>query len=199
MNHTIDPPYYDSLEEALSYAFAMLAAGAKDRRSGFHTPAVGTIDLNGAPSVRTVVLRRFDPIERIIAFHTDMRTRKPKEIAANSRIAVHFYDAGRKLQLRTDCTARLEHGSEVARAAWTASRAMSRACYAQAFPPGDPLPEPDAYAHATPLEDEEAFRNFAVVRAKILRLEWLYLASKGHRRALFDWRGGELKCMWLAP
>jgi len=199
MNQHIDPPYYDNLDEALDYAFAMLAAGVKDRRSGFHTPAVATVNAQGAPAVRTVVLRRFEPAERMIAFHTDMRTRKPKEIAANAHIGVHFYDAGRKLQLRADCIARLEHGTDLARAAWDASRAMSRACYAQAVPPGDPLEHPGDYAQVTPLDDEDAFANFAVVRATILRLEWLYLSSKGHRRALFDWRSGALKSMWLAP
>lgn len=199
MTYDPDPPFYNDLGQALAYAFAMLNAGAKDRHSAFHTPTLGTITVNGTPSVRTVVLRNFDAGERILRFHTDLRSRKPEEIAANPNIAFHFYDAGKKLQLRTECAARIEHQSDDAKAAWAASRVMSRACYAQKFAPGEPLAGPEQLTSAGALADEAAFANFCIVKAQIMHLEWLYLAARGHRRAAFDWRGGELRKMWLAP
>ena len=38
-------------------------------------------------------------------------------------------------------------------------------------------------------ESEAGYKNFCVIRCKIKSIEWLYLAAKGHRRALIDLNG----------
>ena len=46
-------------------------------------------------------------------------------------------------------------------------------------------------------ESEAGYKNFCVIRCNIKSIEWLYLAAKGHRRALFDLENN--KKNWLVP
>jgi pyridoxine/pyridoxamine 5'-phosphate oxidase len=193
-----EPPHYHSLDAALDAALTILSIGAADRRSPFHTMTVATVREDGSPSARTVVLRSFDRAKRTLSFHCDARTRKFAELKRSPRFAAHFYDAGAKLQLRLDCEAALHSNDTVSEQAWAVSQPMSRECYRQAAAPGSALDDP-AEASASAKEAVEAFKNFAVISGRILALEWLYLASAGHRRALFTWRDGELRQSWLAP
>ena len=45
---------------------------------------------------------------------------------------------------------------------------------------------------------EEGYKNFSVIICKIKSIEWLYLAAKGHRRALINFKGAK-KFTWLVP
>ena len=65
-----------TLPDALDLAFAALAAGAADRHDAFHTPALASIGYDGAPALRTVILRRFDAAQRELQLHTDSRSPK---------------------------------------------------------------------------------------------------------------------------
>lgn len=198
MNANVPPPYYDDLAAALGFASGQMTAAVSDRRSGFHTPTVATIGIDGAPSARTVVLRYFDRPSRTLGFHTDVRSRKWLELQRDPRLSLHGYDAGRKLQLRFRCKSVLHRGDAVTEAAWAASRAMSRACYAQGLAPGALIDSPAA-ALENPRTDVSAYENFAVVRAEFDCMEWLYLAAQGHRRAEFRWADNVLLAQWLAP
>ena len=51
--------------------------------------------------------------------------------------------------------------------------------------------------HYTKEESETGYKNFCVIRCKVKSIEWLYLAAKGHRRALFDLENN--KKNWLVP
>ena len=192
------PAHYDNLDEALDAAWACLAAGASDRRSPLHTPSIASVDVEGFPAVRTVVLRAFDERSRNLSFHTDIRSQKCTEIARTPRIAVLFYDPDWKIQLRLSCAAQVHHGDEIAAESWRLSQPMSRVCYAQMLAPGAELRSPDS-ADPSSLAGAEAFDHFAVVRAEIVTLEWLYLAASGHRRAIFDWRSDEIRMRWVVP
>jgi hypothetical protein len=193
------PAWYDDLSGSLGEAWALLVRGAADRRHPFHTPSVATVAADGAPSVRTVVLRGADPAARIVRFHTDARSRKAAELAAEPRIALHAYHPGAKIQLRLAGRATLHHDGSVADAAWSATRPFSRACYRVAQAPGTPAEDPlGALAEAS--ADEQAGREaFLAVTVVVARMEFLYLAAAGHRRALFDWSGGTLAATWLVP
>lgn len=190
----------DDLDAAFACAWAMLAAGVTDRKAPFHTPTVATIAADGAPSLRTVVLRAADPKRRVLRFHTDRRSRKADEIAADPRIGLHFYDAGAKVQLRLDGRARLLAVGAGGEAAWDASRLFSRACYGLTPGPGAPIASSGAYVMPRSEADILAGApNFLAVEAEIVRLEWVFLHVDGHRRARFDWTGSAFAGTWLAP
>lgn len=186
MTSTEKPLFYDDLEGTRLEAWKLLTRGVADRRSAFHTPAIVTLGLDGAPRVRTVVLRAAEPSARLLRFHTDARSGKVAEIARDPRVGVHVYDARSKIQVRLDGVARVHPWpAQRAQAAWDASRPQSRSCYAQALAP--------AAAIATPHEGEaregEGVENFNIVEVEVTAIEWLYLFHAGHRRARFVWEG----------
>jgi hypothetical protein len=192
------PRHYFDLDAVLEKAWHCLAEGARFGKSGFHTANLATISVDGAPSIRTVVVRRFDRESRVLTFHTDIRSRKIAEIEANPRIAMHLYDPGSKIQIRLGCIATINHGNERSLESWRRSRPMSRMCYRQRLAPGERIDTPEA-AGGPLLSEDDGYAHFVAISARIETLEWLYLASEGHRRARFEWQGTVLAKTWLAP
>lgn len=186
---------YDDLAASCAYGWSMLERGVKDRKSAFHTPGIATVRADGSPTIRTVVLRGCDTQSKSLRFHTDTRSGKIAELAQNPLAAMHFYDAGAKIQLRL--SVRLETLSGTAfDAAWQATRPMSRECYQVIQSPGSALADPyDVDFDAAATRDGE--QHFVPVVAHVLQMEWLYLAARGHRRALFDFETDTQN--WLVP
>ncbi len=191
------PDFMTELGSALQHCLAMLGRGVSDRRHAFHTPTLASVDANGLPQARTLVLRGFDPAGRVLRFHTDRRAGKFADVSANPAVCVHTYDPKSALQLRLAGTARLllPETDALARQAWEASQEMSRRCYAITPGPGEvidaPLPAPpDAQA---------GIGNFAVLCVAVSRLEFLWLHASGHRRAAYDWHGDVCEARWLVP
>lgn len=192
------------LMATLHAAWAPLAAAVAMRCGPFHTPTVATISAAGVPRLRTVVLRGCEPSAWRLRFHTDRRSSKFAELAANPSIALHAYSRSAKLQVRLDGIAHLHCDDEIADLAWAHSRPSSRECYAQGPVPGTIVgaPEPDRSPVAGPLEPLNAARdNFCAVLVDVTVLEWLYLRAAGHRRAKFwhDCANGHTGGAWLAP
>ncbi|WP_342148510.1 pyridoxamine 5'-phosphate oxidase family protein [Methylorubrum sp. SB2] len=194
------PPFYDDLAAFRAEAWRRLAEGAETGRSPFHTPALATVDARGQPRLRTVVLRAADGAGGTLRFHCDARSDKAREIEAGSGAALHVYDAGAKLQLRIEGTARLHRDDALAEAAWTGSRAMSRVCYGVDPAPGTPLALGDAYSMPDESPDSRIGReNFSAVVVRVMRLDLLYLDRRGHRRAVFSREGEGWTERWVAP
>jgi len=62
--------------------------------------------------------------------------------------------------------------------------------------PGSAIASPlDVAFDAEATQDGEA--HFVPVRAHVETMEWLYLAARGHRRALFDFTQDTMD--WLVP
>jgi hypothetical protein len=190
-----------TLDEALAHGLAELRRGVADRRHGLRTVNVASIGTDGGPDVRTMVLRAVDPVARTLRLHSDVRSGKIAQIARDSRVMVHGYDARARLQLRLRGHAAIDRAGAVADAAWAASQPMARLCYAPDIVPGSPIPA----APLPPATEEAGARaHFAVILVRFDMLEWLWLAADGHRRARFVWdQGGDGaapdQAMWLAP
>ena len=186
---------YDDLAASCAYGWQMLARGVKDRKSAFHTPSVATIKADGSPTIRTVVLRGCDSAARSLRFHTDTRSGKIAELSANPMAAMHFYDHGAKVQLRLSVKLSMAAGTAY-EAAWAATQPMSRECYQVTQSPGSPIDDPYGVTFdAAATRDGED--HFVPVLAEVLQMEWLYLAARGHRRALFDFEADSKS--WLVP
>lgn len=193
------PDFYDDLDATLVAAWQCLETGVRDRKSGFHTVQLGTVGVDGFPSVRTAVLRAVDREARWAQIHTDRRGPKPVEIAQEPRAAMHVYDAAAKIQIRLTGHARLHTDDEVAATAWAGTRRFSRECYQVSPAPGTALESPRNALIPEASDSEAGGENFAVLRLYVVRLEWLYLAAAGHRRAVFDWSDGACRSSWLVP
>jgi len=193
------PAFYNDLDAAYAEAWRLLCDGVTNAKAPFHLPSVATIGRDGDPRVRTVVLRAAAQEEGWLQFHTDRRAPKVAEIQAEPRVALHFYDRAAKVQLRVRARAQVHGEDAVARAAWDKTRSFSRVCYRIDPAPGTPLSAPDGYAEPEPDDPDVGFETFRVVRAQVREIEWLYLAGKGHRRALFRLGAGGHEASWLTP
>lgn len=195
---TPPPAHAGKLDATLAEALRLLSRGVADRRHAFHTPSLASIGQDGTPLARTVVLRGFDAAARTLRFHTDARSAKVGEFAADPRCALHLYDATAQIQLRLAGQIAIHGQDALADTAWAASRPMSRVIYAlppdagPGTPLGAPLPAPT---------DPEAGRPyFRVLVMRMTHLEWLWLAASGHQRAAFAWDDtGALSSSWLVP
>ncbi|MEK6349470.1 MAG: pyridoxamine 5'-phosphate oxidase family protein [Burkholderia sp.] len=185
-------------------------ANAGRERSPFTMLQAATLGLDGAPQVRTVVLRGVDRTARSLMFHTDARSAKAAEIARDGRIALVGCDLANGLQIRAEGVARLRTDEAERLAIWRASRPRTLILYRAPLPPGTPVAEPadahppEAQAGAEP-DSMAGFAQFAVIDVRIDAIDWLDLAADGHRRARFahdahdtagapGWHGG-----WVAP
>ncbi len=195
------PDWYDRLDATLAEAWRMVEEGPRDRRSPFHAPTLATVGADGRPRARTVVLREADAGARTLRFHCDRRSDKAAELRADGRATLHGYDPAAKVQIRLEGRASLHLDDAVADAAWAGSRPVSRLCYGTEPAPGEALARGGAYA--LPADEDQAAAgrsNFAAVLVRVERMEFLYLAFAGHRRARFAWdAAGRLDAAWLVP
>ena len=177
----------------------MLVRGATDRKTAFHTPVLASLRRDGRPAARTVVLRDVDPELRTLRVHTDRRSMKYEEIAADPRISMHFYDPADKVQICIEGRGVLHAADGLADLAWSRTQPMSRICYRVSPGPGTPIGDPSDAVSVGPGDHEAGRENFAAISVAIDTIEWLYLAAQGHRRARFRWDGAGAAATWLVP
>jgi pyridoxamine 5'-phosphate oxidase len=158
-----------------------------------------------AIGLRTVVLRKVNPSVKTIAFHTDSRSEKCKEIAINNSISALAYS--NKIQIRIEGKATIHISDDTTKQAWQNTQVEARKSYLTTEAPGtvknhptDGLPELFSSRNLTFQESEVGKTNFALVSVQVGKIDWLHLDSQGHRRAVFYYKNGELIEMeWLVP
>lgn len=192
----------DDLTAIAADLWARLQAATRGRHPGWHTPVVGTAD----GDLRVMVLRGADAEAGALRFHTDARSPKAALIGDGAPVSLLFYDAAAKLQLRCAGTGRIGTRDPVTDAAWAGSSASSRRCYLAETAPSSRAVAPTSGLPAAvegrvpTLDETEAGRaNFATLIVTLLRIDWLYLAHEGHRRALFERNGSRWDAGWLVP
>lgn len=189
---------FANLPDVLANAWQLLQLGVSNRRHGFHHAAVATIGTTGLPRIRVVILRAADFKSNTLRFHTDLRSQKCRDLAANPNLSVVFYDEPSRTQLRVEGQATLHTQDELADASWKAAQPMSRLTYATMPAPGLVIETPDGFSIPPPQSDVEwAREHFAVVQVHIHTLQWLYLRQGGQRCAMFDLRSGAMQ--WTVP
>jgi hypothetical protein len=178
-------------------ALALLGEGAAGPGSAWRNLTLATLTPEGWPSLRTLVLRRFDADSRCAELHTDTRSAKHAELIANPRAAMHGWDPEGRVQLRLTGTVTLHAGDTVAQRAWESLRPAGQATYRVIPGPGSVISTPDA--HRQDPEQADAFAAFCVIRLHYHILEWLHLGHSSHRRARFAWFGNTCEATWLSP
>ena len=197
-------PETDDLPAILAHAWALLVRGGVDRKSPLHTPAVCSVDGDGLPQARVMVLRKADPAAATLRFHTDARSPKTRELDGRP-VAVLAYHPAEQVQLRLAGTAQLLTDGAQVDGIWQQSTLFARRCYLAEAAPGTLLPGPASGLPAwiegqqpTAEQIVPARANFAVVMVVVAAIDWLHLANSGHRRAQFRSRDGWAGA-WAAP
>ena len=153
---------------------------------------------------RIVVLRKADKNNKIVQFHSDIRSDKIKKLKKNTNASILFYDKEEKIQVRLKVKCMVNHANEVTKESWSKTQHISRKCYLVDDNPGSESTTPTSGLKPdldnfefTKEKSEEGYKNFTVIQCNIKSMEWLYLAAKGHRRAKFDLENNK-EC-WLVP
>ena len=201
-------PFYNDLSLSLVEARRLIEPGATDRRSESHCPSVATLDANGLPSQRVMILRHVDWVARKLRFHTDARSTKTLTVSERNGASVLFYLPQAKIQLRLTGTMAITTTGEEIDRAWDAATLFARRAYMATSAPGTVVEQPmsglPAFIEGRQPTDEDiapARENFALLHVLFDTVEWLYLANSGHRRARWRWDGGT-SCWegcWLVP
>ena len=196
----------DPLPDILELIWDALHKGATDRRHPFHLPTLATRGGSDFPEARIVVLRRAERDSRQLVCHTDARSGKVLEIAADSRVTWLFYDPEMRHQFRVRAHAEVLREGPLFEDAWKRSDVSARRCYLAPRAPSSvsDVPTanlPDSHVDRNPNQEEsEAGKvNFSVVRSEIISIERLHLASDGHRRVRFDFVEGAWQGVWIEP
>lgn len=189
------PAFYNDLAASLDMAWQLWGRGTVDRHSGFHAPVITSVDEDGNPQARTMILRAVDREARTMRFHTDARSAKILHWKFKSSVCVLGYDASKKIQLRVDGRVVLHLADAVAIDAWKNSRPESLAAYGVKLLPGSVVDTPSS----APKSGENGRENFAVAIVHVASMEWVYLNAEGNRRAIFSWPNGVLRSNWLQP
>ena len=187
---------YSDISETLESAKLILSEAVPNAQTLFHTPVVSTIHEDKIVS-RVMVLREFNFDEKLLRFHTDNRAAKIKNLKQNSSATVIGYDPDLKIQIKMQGVANVYINDEVTEMAWNESTARSKKCYSVKGGSSKEILDPEEY-DITNFEVEDGYKNFAVIVFKFNSLEFLYLKSSGHRRALHSW-DDEYSSTWLVP
>lgn len=187
-----DPVLLSSLR---AEAEGALEEGVRNRKSPWRCLSLATVGRDGDPELRNMVLRGFDPTDRKLRFHTDVRSAKWAQLEQRPIVSVLGYDQARQLQIRLRGVATCHHNDATAQAAWDKSHLMSRACYAAAHDPGTPVDGPPS----APAYCETGAQHFGALVARYAEMEVLKLSSGGHLRARFWWNDETYHETWLAP
>ena len=187
---------YSDISETLESAKLILSEAVPNAQTLFHTPVVSTMHEDKIVS-RVMVLREFDFDKKLLRFHTDNRAAKIKNLKQNSSATVIGYDPDLKIQIKMQGVANVYINDEVTEMAWNESTARSKKCYSVKGGSSKEILDPEEY-DITNFEVEDGYKNFAVIVFKFNSLEFLYLKSSGHRRALHSW-DDEYSSTWLVP
>ncbi|MFL2889626.1 MAG: flavin-binding protein [Pelagibacteraceae bacterium] len=195
--------YYEDFDEIKKKIWSLLTNAVIDRSSEFRTPVFicgNDKDLDG----RVVVLRKVNQQNNFIQYHSDIRSSKIDKIKKNSNCSILFYGKQEKIQLRVKAECEINFNNNVTKESWKKTGHISRKCYLVSNGPGSESVMPTSGLdnkfdnfNFTKEESEEGYKNFCVIKCNIKSIEWLYLAAKGHRRALLDIKNN--KKVWLIP
>ena len=204
MNERV-PDFYNNKDLIFDEIWTLLSRGVVDRSEDFRLPVI-IVNKGDFADGRIVVLRGAFKDRRVLRFHTDLRSSKIEALKNNQNIYFLFYNKKRKIQVRAKGFATIHHKNSITEEAWKKTQVISRKCYLATNAPGtssvDPNPGyPKELEGKNPkIEDTEiGFENFCVIESKIVEMEWLYLASQGHRRAKLTINENDVSTEWLTP
>ena len=173
-------------EDMYRAVWKQLPRAAHDRHHEWRTPVMSSVNSQGAPQARTVVLREVNTATKELTFYSDSRSPKVAELQTSPQTALVFWSKRLSWQLRVSARVRVDTAGPLLDAAWLrVSQSPAAADYLSATAPGSPLHPPDN----TPNQQH----HMAILVAQVDVLDWLELARTGHRRALLtpdsaEWR-----------
>jgi pyridoxine/pyridoxamine 5'-phosphate oxidase len=196
-----------NLNELEQLVWKKLVNGYIKKKNSFRTMCVGTIDENSLCSLRTVVNRKVDELNKQIFFHTDIRSRKCADLKRNNSLSLLFYDGRQRIQISVKAIATIHINDDFTAEKWRTTSAQARLSYMSVDAPNTKSNFPTlgyeerfAKEEPTELESNQYSENFAVIACAAYELEFLYLDYLGNRKANFFYKNGVLvDSFWAVP
>lgn len=173
---------FQTLDDVEDWCLGQLARAAHDRKSPFRWPVLATASPEGGAGARILVLRDFDRDTPSFEVWSDGRSDKVAALQADPSCELHFFDAGRMVQLRAACSARLVRSGRGWEASFSRARQAGLSDYASLMAPGEVIDTPEAERDPSLAE-----RHFVRIELRLKSLDALCLSREGHRRARLDW------------
>jgi pyridoxamine 5'-phosphate oxidase len=201
------PRFYNDLDLSLAEVESLLTDGARDRHKAAHHPIVASIDRDGRPQQRVMILRDCHWKQRLLRFHTDARSHKVTQVHDTAWVSALVYDEPAKIQVRLTGRAWIDT-HDIAEQAWLESTRFARRCYMAEQAPGTETDGPTSglpeWIEGVQPVDEQlrpARNNFAAMMICYNEIDFLYLANAGHRRAQWRWdeTTADWSGRWLVP
>lgn len=169
------------------FVWQSLAAAASSKRHPWNWGIVSSVDAQGRPQGRTVILRDAIAESCTIDFHTDVRSAKTDQL--DNGISWVFYAENQQVQLRVRGRADIIGGAE-ADQVWQKVPVRSRSAYVSRMAPGIPFegdqPPPTDDRQVTEETSERGREYFRIIRTHVTQMDLLYLRREGHVRAQLD-------------
>jgi pyridoxamine 5'-phosphate oxidase len=193
-----------SLEEL---AWKKLVNGSVKKKNGFRTMCVGTISATNDASLRIVINRKVDEVQKTIYFHTDNRSRKFHDLERDNRISLLFYDARQRIQIVVKAQAVFHTNDALSSDKWRTTSPQARLGYMTIDAPNTQSDTPTlgydkqfSEIKLTEIESDLFQKNFSVIACRVYELEFLYLDFQGNRKANFFYEKGILiNSFWAVP
>ncbi len=166
--------------------WTQLTAASEDKTHPWRTVALASSNLDGAASVRSVILREVDAANSQLVFYTDNRSAKCQQIIERPEGELLFWHPVLQWQLRAAVNYQLLTDGPRVERLWQKLSAISAAGdYLSEKAPGTLLLSPEVAESAVP--------NLGIIIAQVREFDWLALSKQGHKRALltadkFHWR-----------
>ncbi len=96
------------IEPNLDRVWAALMTAARPSRTPFTVLQLATSGLDGAPKVRSVILRGADAERGAVSFFTDLHSAKIEEMRHEPRVSLVGYDADAGFQIRLEGKATID-------------------------------------------------------------------------------------------
>jgi pyridoxamine 5'-phosphate oxidase len=188
-----------TLPALLDDVWRRIAAGLNGRWPPWGLPTLATLSPQ-RPRARVLALRSVDPVERLFVFHTDVRSDKVREVTADSRVSLVFWDPGDAIEARFTGSASVHCRDQVAREAWQQVSPLRRMASEIEYAPGAVLSAPSRFdTLPTTTDDEVGLSHFAVVRVHATALDWFWLGPGDMRRAFIRWTDSSFSAAWVVP
>lgn len=177
----------ESLRLVETVCWRELGRACSEREHGWRTMTLATVDGDRAEA-RSVTLREVHEAARGLVFYTDDRSPKLAQIRAHPRGALLAWCERLSWQLRLQVVLSIETDAALTQSRWSRLRMTPAAQdYLSPMAPGEPLGQDGL--------ERGSREHFAMVNARVEKVDWLELHRDGHRRALIDTEGAR----WVQP
>ncbi|MFO1023197.1 MAG: pyridoxamine 5'-phosphate oxidase family protein [Planctomycetales bacterium] len=172
----------------------LLFASVEDPLHPWRTPVLGTVDAKGECALRTIVLRRVNPVERKLIVFTDRRSPKVAHLQRQPKVEWLFYDPASRVQVRLTGTMSVCSDQNLIDVLWRETPEANRRNYRTAEPPGTRID------HETPLHDSIiGVENFCVLEGRVEGMDYLQLLPEQNLRGQWTWQAGGWVGNWVVP